>query len=112
LRAPANWEAGLIYRVSRSVRARMDLLAIAGHGFEVMAGKLPLSKKPQKDEETPVPNFLADIVAKQHIVTIRFQKNIAAPENFEILMPVPTPLRDGGYWLVYQRRNDGIPTRI
>jgi hypothetical protein len=112
LGAPSNWEAGLIYQVSRSARARMDLLGIAGKGFEVMAGKLPPAKKPQKDEENPVPNFLADIVARQHDVTIRFQKNIAAPENFEILMPVPTPLGDGGYWLVYQRRDGKVPTRI
>jgi hypothetical protein len=112
LGAASNWEAGLIYRVSRSARARMDLLGIAGKGFEVMAGKLPSSKKPQKEEESPVPNFLADIVARHHEVTIRFQKDFAAPENFEILMPVPTPLGDSGYWLVYQRRDSKVPTRI
>lgn len=107
-----NWEAGLIYRVSRASRARMDLLAIAGAGIEVVPGKLPPGKKPQKDEEPPIPDFLADVVATQHVVTVRFQKTISPPNRFEILMPVPTALGDSGYWLLYERRNGKAPTKI
>jgi len=107
-----NWEGGFIYRISRSSRARLDLLSIAGQEIEVMVGEVPPSKKPQKDDESPVPDFLADIVATQHTVTVRFQKTISAPDSFEILMPVPTPLGDGGYWLMYQRRDGKAPTKL
>jgi hypothetical protein len=107
-----NWEAGFIYRLSRASRDRMDLLSIAGEGIEVLANKLPPSKKPERDEDIPVPTFLADIVATQKTVLVRFQKSIPAPEKFEILMPVPAILGDQGYWLIFQRWNGKLPIKV
>jgi hypothetical protein len=107
-----NWEAGFIYRLSRASRARFDPLAIAGEGIEVLGGKLPPSKAPLRDEDEPVPEFLADIVATREAVTIRFQTQIPVPDKFEILMPIPTLLGDGHYWLLYQRRGGKTPTRV
>jgi len=104
-----NWEAGFIYRLSRSGRNQLQrLLDMAGKAVEVLPGKAPLSVAPVREPDEPVPDFLSEIIATRTTVTIRFQGESSIPHDLIILMPIPARLEDAGYWLLYQQGNSKV----
>lgn len=104
-----NWEAGFIYRLSRSGRNQLQrLLDMAGKAVEVFPGKAPLSVAPVREPDEPVPDFLSEIVATRTTVTVRFQGESSIPQDLIMLMPIPASLEDAGYWLLYPQGNSKV----
>lgn len=109
LGGPTSWEAGFVYRLSRSGRHKLQrLLDMVGKEVEVLPGEAPVSVAPIREPEEPVPSFLAEIVATRTKVTIRFQGASLIPQDLVILMPIPARLEDAGYWLLYSQVNSNV----
>jgi len=109
LGGPTSWEAGLIYRLSRPERNRLQrLLDMAGKAVEVLPGKAPTSVAPIREPDAPVPSFVSEIVATRTTVTIWFQEASSIPQDLVILMPIPARLEDTGYWVLYPQVNSKV----
>ncbi len=103
LGGPSNWEAGLIYRLSRKHRRQIgDLLGMAADPIEVLPGQKPRTVAPTREPDLPVPSFLEEIVAYPSLVTIRFRSAVEVPDDLVILMPIPTTAGDAGYRILYR----------
>jgi hypothetical protein len=103
LGGPRNWEAGFIYRLTARQRKQMaSLLEFAGPPAEVYAEQTPQTIAPLREEESPVPTFLLEVVAASSTVTIHFREGEGLPHDLVILMPIPAKSGDPGYWLLYQ----------
>jgi hypothetical protein len=97
----ANHEAGLVYQLSPRQRKQIAaLLEFAGPASEVVPDSAPATVQPPKDDELPVPTFLAEVVASGSVIAIRFRDII--PSDLRILMPIPTKAGGDSYWLLYQ----------
>src|SRR5262249_13655144 len=64
LGGPSNHEAGLVYQLTPRHRKQIaELFEFAGPASEVLPDAAPATVKPPKDDDIPVPTFLAEVVA-------------------------------------------------
>jgi hypothetical protein len=109
LGGPPNHEAGFVYQLTpRERRHIAGLLAFAGPASQVRSDQPPMTVQPVPTEEVCVPRFLAEITAKESIVTLRFQYVI--PSDLVVLMPIPSKAYGAGFWLLY-RAEENAPAK-
>lgn len=105
----ANHEAGLVYQLTpRQRRQITGLLEFAGPASEVLPDTAPATVPPPKDDDLPVPTFLAEVVASGSVITIRFRDQV--PSDLRLLMPIPTRAGRDSYWLLFQPDPSNDPT--
>jgi hypothetical protein len=104
LGGPANWETGLVYRLTRQQRRQIEpLLAFAGPASEVLLDHPPKAEKLIKEKEPAVPWFLTEVTAAASKVTLHFNPEVPRPDDLVVLMEIPRAARDKIYWLLYRQ---------